>query len=244
LAKRDKRHPALRGDQVSRWLRKGILRADQLGDTPILVVREAVRVRLTPKYRTTLGQGIFLVPRWIRIPPERWREFRQLSEQELAAKAVILGRGSVPYRLIYQMVEDIDHLCRQQQHILDRGKGRSHFERHIKPHIAGRRQAARSLRQLRRQQLELVRNHGIAPLGKKLNHPERMSTEAIEEALIKLDEIIADLDNIIERPLATRRKRAQRSLRAAQRQLRKGNFRLAQDRLRTAWKNLLWPKEK
>lgn len=241
MAKRDKRHLALQGRQVQRWLQKKILKADQLGDTHILVVREAARVRLTPKYRTTLGQGIFLVPRWVPIPWIRWATgLRNLPAEELEMRGIIVRRGQ-PYRLIYQQVEGLDRVCRQQQHILDKGKRRAHFEQYIKPHIVGRRQAARSLHRLRRQQLEAIRNGRIAPLGKMLHHPELMTPGAIEEAFIKLDEIITELDEITERPLVTRRKRAQRSLQAAQRQLKKGNFRLAQKRLRTAWKNLVWP---
>jgi hypothetical protein len=245
LAKRDSRHPALRGEQVQRWLQSGILKAEQLGNTPILVVREATRVRLTPKYRTTLGQGIFLVPRWVKIPWHRWTAgLRNLSAEELEARAIIISSGGLAHRLIYQMVEDLDHLCRQQRHILDRGVGRNYFERRIQPYIVKRKRAALALRQTRRLQLAAFRGGRIAPLGHLLKRPERITPELIEQMLLELDRIINELDEIIERPLVTRRKRAQRSLRAAQRWIEEENFTRALKHLRAAWENLTWPKDK
>jgi len=245
LARRDNRHPALRGDQVRRWLQSGILKADQLGDTPILVVREAARVRLTKKHRTTLGQGIFLVPRWVEIPWMRWTmELRDLPAEELEKLAIIVQQGQ-PHRLIFQQVEDLDHLCRQQRHILKQNEGRRrYFEVRIKPFIVARRAAADSLRRVRQQQLRAVRNALIAPVGEKLHSPELMTPGAITEAVAKLDVAIAELEEIIERPLVTGRKRAKRSLRAAQRWIKEGDFPRALKHLRAAWKNLTWPKPK
>jgi len=242
MAKRDPHCPALRGDQVQRWLQAGILKADQLGDTPILVVREAVRVRLTKGHRTTLGQGIFLVPRWVEIPWRRWTAgLHDLSAEELEARAIIVRPGGRPYRLIFQQVEDLDHLCRQQRHVLKQGEDNPYFERRIKPYIIARRQAADSLRRIRKRRLEAIRNGWIAPVGKKLHYPELMTPEAVAEAVARLDEAIAALDEIVERPLVIRRKRAQRSLRAAQRWIQERDFARTLRHLRAAWKNLMWP---
>lgn len=242
MARRDKRHPALRGDQVSRWLEKGILKAAQIGDTTILVVHKAARVRLTPRYITTISQGIFLVPRWVKIPWGRWTaELRDLPAKEIEARAIIASQDGQPHRLIYQQVEDLDHLCRQQKHILA-NLGEGFFEKYIKPHIVGRKRAAQVLRWTRELQLRRDRER-IALLGRKLHRPELMTPEAIEEALLTLDEVITALDEIIERPLVTRRKRAQRSLQCAQRWIEEERFNLAIERLRSAWKNLTWPDE-
>src|SRR3990170_228621 len=93
MAKRDRRHPSLRGYQVSRWLERGILKADQLGDTPILVVKEAVRVRLTPRHRTTLSQGIFLVPRWNPASAPDLEKMGHLSEADKGERGLIRHRG-------------------------------------------------------------------------------------------------------------------------------------------------------
>src|SRR3990170_1330333 len=105
MAKRDRRHPSLRGYQVSRWLKRGILKADQLGDTLILVVREAVRVRLTQRHRTTLPQGIFLVPRWTPASAPDLEKLKHLSEANKGEHGLIHHRG-MDLLLIYQQVED------------------------------------------------------------------------------------------------------------------------------------------
>jgi len=57
-----------------------------------------------------------------------------------------------------------------------------------------------------------------------------------------LDNLICELEEIVERPLVTRRKRAQRSLRSAQRWVRERKFSLARKRLQKALQNLAWPK--
>jgi len=261
VAKRDPHHPALRGYQVWRWIKKGILEAEPLRETPILVVQKRTRVRLTPKYRTTISQGIFLVPRWIPAPKYEWEKFSRLSTKELEAKGIIKRRG-VLYLLIYQQVEDISHLYRQQEHILakresafESAKGRRGryilfdgvptqvFDLKIKPFIVKRKEAAAGLEKRRAKQLQRIRVLRLVPLLGRLGIPEMPIPDRELEGIVRyLDDVIDELEEIIERPLVTRRKRAQRSLRSAQRWIKERKFYLARKRLLKALQNLAWPK--
>lgn len=246
MAKRGRRHPALRGYQVWRWWgEKGILEAKPLGKTLILVVQRAARVRLTSKYRTTISQGIFLIPRWIKLPEKEREKFSHLSEEKLKGKGIITD-GDTFCLLIYQQVEDIDHLLRQQHYILFDGKRTrvAKFDLFIKPEIEARKEAALQLKRWRTKQLQDIRERRIIPLLKRFAAPEEIPDWEIEGMVNYLGNIITELDEIIERPLVTRRKRAQRSLRAAQRWIKEKNFDLAKKRLEKAIENLVWPKEK
>lgn len=242
MVRRDPRHPALRGYQVWRWMRKRILKVRPLFGTPILVVQEAVRVRLTRDYRTTLSQGIFLVPRWIRAPKYELAKFPKLSVKGLKARGLVwVKRRNDFFLLIYQQVDGIGHLHRQQNHVLFDKKRTEIFDLEIKPYVVVRKVAAGQLKKQRRKQLEIIRERRIRPPLKILSDPDRVTPKDIEGIIRHLDNVIAELEKIVERPLATRRKRAQRSLQATQRQLEKGNFYLARKRLRKALENLTWP---
>lgn len=241
MAKRDPRHPALRGYQVWRWMRKRILNVRPLFGTTILVVQEAARVRLTRDYRTTLSQGIFLVPRWIKAPKYELAKFPKLSAGELKAKGIVwVKKKGDFYLLIYQQVDGIDRLHRQQNHVLFDEKRTEVFDLQVKPYIVVRKVAAGQLRKQRRKQLEIIRERRIRPPLKILSNTSRVTPKDVEGITRHLDNVIAELEEIVERPLATRRKRAQGSLRAAQRQLAKGNFYLARKRLEKALENLTW----
>ena len=242
MAKRDPRHPALRGYQVWRWQKKGILEAEPLRETPILVVQKRTRVRLTPKYRTTISQGIFLVPRWIPAPKYELEKFLRLSTKELEAKGII-KRRDVLYLLIYQQVEDLSHLYRQQEHILFDGVRTQAFDLRIKPSIVRRREVAAGLGKQRAKQLQRIRVLQLVPLLGRLGIPEMPIPDWELKGIVHyLDNLICELEEIVERPLVTRRKRAQRSLRSAQRWVRERKFSLARKRLQKALQNLAWPK--
>lgn len=241
MAKRDPKHPALRGYQVWRWLKRGILEAKPLEGTPILVVHKSARVRLNHRFRTTLGQGIFLVPRWIPAPQYELEKFSHLSAKELEALGFIKKEGK-SYLLIYQQVEDLPHLYRQQEHILFDGIRTQAFDLGIKPFIIGRREVAAALEKQRAKQLQRIRVLQLVPLLGRLGFPKMPIPNWELEGIIRyLDGIITELDGIIERPLVPRRKRVQESLRATQRQLRKRNFYRARKRLEKAIENLAWP---
>jgi len=242
MAKRDPRHPALRGYQVWRWIGKGILEVKSRFGTSILVVRKPKRVRLTRDYRTTLSRGIFLVPRWIKAPDYELAKFPKLSVKALKTKRIVWvqAKGDF-YLLIYQQVEDIDHLGRQQDHILFDGEHTETFDLEIKPYITVRKVVADQLKEQRSEQLEIIRERRLRPLLKRLAAPEKLVTGEIDGMINYLGDIIAELEQIIERPLVARRMRAQRSLEATQRQLEKRNFYLARKRLGKAMENLTWP---
>lgn len=223
-------------------MNKGILEAKPLGETPILIVRKAARVRLTPKYRTTISQGIFLVPRWIPAPKYELEKFSRLSTKELEAKGIIKRWGIVLYLLIYQQVEDLSHLYRQQRHILFDGVRMRIFNLRIKPYIVERKKVAAELAKQRAKQLRVIRERKLNPLLKRLATPKEIEAWEIEGMIHYLDGVVDELEEIIERPLVGRRKRAQGSLRATQRQIRKRNFYLARRRLKKALENLTWPK--
>lgn len=220
----------------------GILKTESLEGTSILIVQEAKQVRLTRDYRTTLGQGIFLVPRWIPAPKYELEKFSRLSPKELKAKGIIKRKG-VFYLLIYQQVADLDHLLRQQEHILFDGVRMKIFNLRIKPYIVERKKVTEKLIERRKRQLQIIRESRLIPMLKRLAKPEGILPWEFEGMIRYLDKVIAELDKIIERPLVPRRKRAQGSLRAVQRQLRKRNFYLARKRLEKALENLAWPKE-
>jgi len=242
VAKRDPRHPALRGYQVWRWMRKQILKVRPLFGTTILVVQEAVRVRLTREYRTTLSQGILLVPRWIKAPEYELAKFPKLSVRKLKARGIIWARKRGDfYLLIYQQVEGINHLHRQQDHVLFDGARTEVFDLQIKPYIVVRKVAAGQLRKQRRKQLKDIRERRIRPPLKMLSDPSRVTPSLAEGISRHLDNVINELEEIVERPLVPRRKWAQRSLQAAKRQIEKGNFDLARKRLGKALENLTWP---
>lgn len=243
MAKRDPRHPALRGYQVWRWMERGILKAGRLhGAAGVLVVQKAVRVRLDRKYRTTISQGIFLVPRWIPMPKNESEKFSLLSEEKLRKNGIIKVEDR-PYLLIYQQIEDLAHLYRQQEHILLDGVQMRIFNLKVKPHIVARKKAAAKLAKQRAKQLRDIQEGKVIPLLKRLATPEEIPDWEIEGMVNYLDGVIAELEQIIERPFVVGRKRAQGSLRAVQRQLRKRNFYLARKRLMKALENLIWPKE-
>lgn len=249
MAKRDSHHPGLRAYQVWRWLKRGILKAKPLFGTQILVVQEATRVRLTPKYRTTLSQGIFLVPRWIKAPDYELEKFSKLSREELREKGIVwVAEDERHYLLIFQQVEDMDHLVRQQDHILFDGVHTRVFDLQIKPYIEVRKTAARELRAIRerqlrtrRQQVENIRERRLRPPVKLLSDPKKMTPKVTEGMMNHLKGVVEELEQIIERPLVVRRKRAQRSIRSAISWIERGNFHLARVRLEKAIENLVWP---
>ncbi|NIT03715.1 hypothetical protein GTO10_02160 [Candidatus Saccharibacteria bacterium] len=251
MAKRDPRHPALRGYQVWRWLGKSILKAKPLFGTQILVVQEAVRVRLNAKYRTTLSQGIFLVPRWIQAPEYELEKFLKLSQEELREKGIVwVSEKDGYYLLIFQQVEDMDHLVRQQDHILFDEVHTRAFDLQIRPYILVRKTAARELREvrqrqltMRRRQIERLREGKLRPPIKLLKDPKKMTPKVIQGVVNHLKKVVSELDEIIERPLVVRRKRAQRSIRSAIRWIGERNFYLARRRLEKALENLIWPEE-
>lgn len=237
MAKRNSRHPALRGYQVARWIARGILKAAQLGETPILIVREAARVRLTRRFRTTISQGILLVPRWIPAPAADLERWHTLSVAERREKGLILGRG-MDLLLIYQQVEDLFHLQRQQYHVLWDREQTVFFESVIRPHIVRRAIAADRLIRQRAAQLKHVGESSLPPILEALGN-FRLLTPKMEAGILRyLDGLIAGLDECTERPFVTRRKRAQRSLRRAQHWIREGEFARAAKMVRSAQRNL------
>lgn len=252
MAKRDRRHPSLRGYQVSRWLRRGILKAKPLFGTQILIVQKAARVRLTPRYRTTLPQGIFLVPRWIKAPEYELGKFSKLPRENLREKGLIwIAEERHYYLLIFQQVEDLDHLVRQQDHILFDDIHTRAFDLQIKPYIKVRKVAARALQAIRekqlrtrRQQIENIRERWLRPPVKLLSNPRGITPKVAEGITNHLKRVAEELEQIIERPLVVRRKRAQRSIRSAVSWIERRNFRLARIRLRKAIANLVWPPTK
>ncbi|MDP1710363.1 MAG: hypothetical protein Q8L46_00250 [candidate division WWE3 bacterium] len=246
MAKRYSRHPALRAYQVWRWLKRGVLKAKPLFGAQILVVQKAARVRLTPRYRTTLSQGIFLVPRWIKAPEYELEKFSKLSREELREKGIVwIAEDGHYYLLIFQQVEDMDHLVRQQDHILFDDVHTRVFDLQIKPYIEVRRVAARELRSIRERQLrrevENIRERRLRPPVKLLSDPKKMTPKVTEGMMNHLKGVVEELEQIIERPLVVRRKRAQRSIRSAISWIERGNFRLARVRLGKAIANLVWP---
>ncbi|HLD96457.1 MAG TPA: hypothetical protein VI794_01950 [Patescibacteria group bacterium] len=236
MAKRDRRHPSLRGHQVARWLKHGILKADQLGDTPILVVRESVRVRLTPHHRTTLSQGIFLVPRWIPAPAGDLEKLEHLSKEDRGEHGLIHHRG-MDLILIYQQVESLNHLTRQQSHILWDREHTVFFESVIRPHIVGRARAAAALERVRRADAERVREINLENVRNTLEHPGRLKN--VGGLLRYLDGFVDGLDVLAERPyLVVARKKAQRSVRRAQKWIRLHEFGKAAGMIRRAQEHL------
>jgi len=247
MAKRNRRHPSLRGYQVSRWLKHGILKADQLGDTPILIVKEAVRVRLTPRHRTTLSQGIFLVPRWIPAPANDLEKLGRLNKADQGEHGLIRHRG-MDLLLIYQQVEDLDHLRRQQEHILWDREHTVFFESGIRPHIVGRAQAAAALQRTRRADLKRTRETCLRNVLEALEHPERLfdlekplqtpDPQKTAGMLRYLEGLVANLDTWVERPYVPARKKAQRAIRCAQKWIRQNEFRKAARMIRRAQEHL------
>jgi hypothetical protein len=247
MAKRNRRHPSLRGYQVSRWLERGILKADQLGDTPILVVKESVRVRLTQRHRTTLSQGIFLVPRWRPVPVPDLEKLGHLSEADRGERGLIRHRG-MDLILIYQQVDDLDRLSRQQHHILWDREHTVFFESVIRPHIAGRARAADSLKRRRQNELKHTRETYLENVRDALEHPERffdsrkppqtLDPKKIEGLLRYLDGLVDGLNSLAERPYVAARKKAQRSIRCAQKWIRQNEFEKAAGMIHRAQEHL------
>lgn len=247
MAKRQRRHPALRGYQVSRWLKRGILKVDQLEDTRILVVREAVRVRLTARHRTTLSQGIFLVPRWTPAPAMDLEKLGKLIPADKGEHGLIRHRG-MDLLLIYQQVEDLDHVIRQQEHILWDREHTVFFESVIRPHIAGRARAANALQRTRRADVKRIRETILWNVLDALEHPERffdqkkppqtLDPQKLKGLLRYLDGLIDGLDTWVERPYVTARKKAQRSIRCAQKWIRQNEFEKAVTMIRRAQDHL------
>jgi len=232
MAKRNRRHPSLRGYQVSRWLKRGILKTDQLGDTPILVVREAVRVRLTQRHRTTLSQGIFLVPRWNPASAPDLEKLKHLSEADKGEHGLIHHRG-MDLLLIYQQVEDLYRLSRQQHHILWDREHTVFFESVIRPHIVGRARAAEFLKRVREADLKRIREIYLRNVLDALKHPDK-----IGGLLRYLDGLVDGLDSFGERPYVSARKKAQRSIRRAQKWIRRNEFEKAAGMIRRAQEHL------
>jgi hypothetical protein len=247
MAKRDRRHPSLRGYQVSRWLKREILKAAQLGDTPILVVRESARVRLTRRHRTTLSQGIFLVPRWIPAPANDLEKLGHLNKADKGEHGLIHHRG-MDLLLIYQQVEDLDHLQRQQEHILWDREHTVFFESVIRPHIVGRIRAANALSRRRQADLKHTREISLWNVLDTLEHPERffdphkppqvLDQNKIAGLLRYLDGLIAGLNSFAERPYVAVRKKAQRSIHCAQKWIRQSEFAKAAGMIRRAQEHL------
>jgi len=247
MAKRDQRHPSLRGYQVSRWLKRGILKVDQLEGTRILVVREAVRVRLTARHRTTLSQGIFLVPRWTPVPATDLEKLEKLSPADKGEHGLIRHRG-MDLLLIYQQVEDLDHVIRQQEHILRDREHTVFFESVIRPHIVGRARAAAALKRIRGADLKHTRETYLGNVRDALEHPERffdprkppqtLDPKKIEGLLRYLDGLVDGLNSLMERPYVTARKKAQRSIRCTQKWIRKNEFEKAAGMIRRAQEHL------
>jgi len=238
MPKRDPHHPSLRGYQVSRWLTEGILKASRLGDTPVLVVEQAVRVRLLYGFRTTLSQGIFLVPRWIPAPTPDLKTLTRLSaDREEQKKMGLIYHGDKPWLLIFQQVADLYAAARQSKHVaLDREQT-EFFKEKITPHILARRGAAVMLARCRVRDLQGIQR-GLALL---LGRLQRAGNHPAEDAggMIKyLDALLSAVEQITERPFVVRRKRAQRSLRSAQRWIEEGKFVIAAKRVRKAVENL------
>ncbi len=235
MPKRNPRHPSLRGYQVTRWINEGILKASRLGDTPVLVVEEAKRVRLTSRFLTTLSQGIFLVPRWIRAPKRDLKKLCSLSADEQNRAGLIYREGKARL-LIFQQVKDVFAAVRQPKHIVFDQEQTEFFRENIAPHLLARRGAAAMLARCRVRDLQGVQR-GLAILSEKLVAGGVPSVEAAE-MLKYLDTLISVLDQVVERPFVTRRKRAQRSLRAAQHWIGEEKFAVAVKRVRKAREKL------
>lgn len=240
MAKKDTCPLALRGYQVHFWLAQGQLKVAEVGEkTGILLILAPVRVRIGTGHRTTLSQGSFLVPRWILAPQRDRQRFTGWSGEKLRTQGFFV-RGGKLHLLLYQQVEGLDHLVRQQDHILFDDDHSEFFNRQIAPYIAIRRFAAQNLIQRRKKQLSEIQARKLNPVLEQLRR-KNLSPKVQIGIENYLQGLIALLDEIGERPLVTRRKRAQRSIRCAIGWLERGNRRIACARLEAAYVNLNWP---
>ncbi len=235
MAKCDTCPVALRAWQIHYWVGR-ILQVDQIGETPILLVIQAARVYLGMRKRTTVGQGIFLVPRWIPLAEEDWEIVRGFSEDSWRSFGIIKTEKGLQI-LIYQQVADLYALVRQQGHILFDEEQTDFFRRYIAPLIRARRGAAVMLARCRVRDLKGVRTRSLANLLTKLQSG-KIATYEPAGMVCFLNSLIDSLNVVTERPFVTRRKYAQRSLRRAQFWIGKGDFTHATRLIQSAIRNL------
>lgn len=278
--KKHKDRPALYGCQLWRWwtprlvikdgeeIEKVILVVDRMPWTPIQIVKQEKSVwqtwiRITPKRLlvrkkaalTYLGKGSFLCPLW-QIVPKRELDYYQKNGFDLAAFGIAKFRGKYK-RLTYMQVEDLDHIDRQQDHILDTLFAAAidfydnlpdicraiEEEDELIKKISERKVGVVDYKvhlRLRIRSWHRSINSYIDQVLSPNKIPDKRKIDAITSVLKKMIDEIAKLSA---RPYGRRFSYARRSLIIAISHIQSGNYKLARARLKSALKNLEYPEE-
>jgi len=108
--------PAMRAESVWQWLKRGSLHAGPLYNTRVLLITENSQP-VAGGIRYWLGRGVLLVPKWIKYTGSE--NVSELDDAVLHQRGMYRQQDGLMVMLIYQHVEDVLHLQRQQWHVYE-----------------------------------------------------------------------------------------------------------------------------
>ncbi len=267
LKKHDDR-PALRAVDVWRWISNGILTIRIIKGSPIFFLAEGKSVRQS-WYKVTgqtaekksavtyLRKGLFLVPSWRKVTDREINYLKALGSS-LCMQSILYFPGHGYHRLIYMQVEDLDHALRQQGYIIDNYRDKTKTlmcmfalellreiekEDRIIKQIGERKIAADSLHTRTCLRIDSI-GRSISSIA--TNAPifrTDFADEGKQTVITVLERAVREIRSFTFRPVNRPIGFARRSLELAIKHLRNNRPSLARDRLRSAVKNLKYPKD-
>lgn len=263
-----KKPPALQALEILGWIRSKRIKAITLDPTsPVLIILEGrhfyQKWLRTNKSQTVvskhhkqvyLRKGMLLVPIWQNVP--KWEIDYLISQKQSLTDAGILQFSGKYCRLAYMKVIDLDHAFRQPLHVFDTYFNKSKpfpkdfLERYfeilrigrITLTIADRFRKIRAFRKRFHENLvsQFWRLHCC--IDEIIGSDDDISIHTKERIIHQLREIIKFCQAIKWQPLYRRLYFASRSLDLAIKYIQEDNLPRATARMRSALKNLEYPK--